>query len=283
MVSLPIRIIGSRTECQIMHPKNKIIMKSHIVKLLFFLAIIYILFISVNTAMGLIITKTGNTQFAFFGDTINYNYKIANNDGIDLHDVVLNDDHFGSIAVGDLRKGASWTHSLNHMIDEGDMPGPLTNKAFATGKKPDGSLVSSPVASWHVSLAIDGSLTVSIAPDNGSRKIGEKVTYSVSVKNKYPVTLTNLSITDAIYHPSAVALPITLNRTNLAPDKTAFGTVSYTVVQDDIRGPPLGITGYGSAKVTDTASAIARLPWWNPTNPDDQLAVGRSFITINVD
>jgi hypothetical protein len=258
-------------------------MKSHTVKLLFFLAIIYVLFISVNTAMGLTITKTGNTQFAFFGDIINYDYKIVNNDGVNLHDVVFNDDHFGSIAIGDLSNGASWTHSLNHRIDEGDMPGPLANKASATGKKPDGSVVSSSVASWHVSLSINGSLMVSIATDNGSRKIGEKVTYSVSVKNKYPVTLTNLNITDAIYHPSAAALPITLNRTSLAPNQTAFGTVSYTIVQDDIRGPPLGITGYGSAKVTDTASAIARFPWWNPTNPDDQLAVGGSSITINVD
>ena len=283
MVSLSIRIIGSRTICQIMHPKNKIIMKSHTIKLLLSLAIIYILFISVNTAMGLTITNTGNTQFAFFGDTINYDYKIVNNDGVDLHDVVFNDDNFGSIAIGDLRNGTSWTHSLNHTIDEGDLPGPLWNKALATGKKPDESVMTSPVASWHVSLAINGSMTVLILPDSSSRKIGEKVTYSVSVRNDDPVTLTNLSITDAIYHPSAIALPITLNRTSLAPNQTAFGTVSYTIVQEDIRGPPLGITGYGSAKVTDTASAIARLPWWNPTNPDDQLAVGRSFITINVD
>ena len=283
MVSLSIRMIGLRTVCRFIHPKNRIIVKSQTMKLQFSIAILLILLIFTNAAMGLTITKTGNTQFAFFGDTINYNYKIVNNDGVDLHDVVFNDDHFGSIAIGDLSNGTSWTHSLNHTIDEGDMPGPLTNKAFATGKKPDGSVVSSPVASWHVSLAINGSLTVSIAPDKGSGKIGEKVTYRVSVRNKYPVTLTNLSITDEIYHPSAIALPITLNRTSLAPNQTAFGTVSYTVVQEDIRGPPLGIAGYGSAKVTDTAKAIARLPWWNPTNPDDQLAAGRSFITINVD
>ena len=283
MVSLSMRMIGSRTISQITHPKNKIIMKSHTIKLLLSLAIIYILFILVNTAMGLTITNTGNTEFAFFGDTINYDYKIVNNDGVDLHDVVFNDDNFGSIAIGDLRNGTSWTHSLNHTIDEGDLPGPLGNRALATGKKPDESVMTSPVASWYVSLAINGSMTVLIAPDRGSRKIGEKVTYSVSVRNNYPVTLTNLSITDAIYHPSAIALPITLNRTSLAPNQTAFGTVSYTIVQEDIRGPPLGIEGYGSAKVTDTASAIARLPWWNPTNPDDQLAVGRSFIIINVD
>ncbi len=282
MASITLGMIGSRTSCQIMHPRNKIIIESYALKLLFLVAIIHILFISTNAAVGLTITKTGSTQFAFFGDTVNYDYKIVNNDGVNLHDVVFNDDHFGSITIGDLRNGASWTYSLNHTINEGDMPGPLTNKAFATGKKADGTSVSSPVASWHVSLAINGSLTVSIAPDIGSRKIGEKVTYRVSVRNRYPVTLTNLSITDSIYHPSAVALPIALNRTSLAPNQTAFGTVSYTVVQEDIRGPPLGIAGYGSAKVTDTANAIARLPWWNPTNPDDQLAVGRSFITIDV-
>ena len=54
----------------------------------------------------------------------------------------------------------------------------------------------------------------------------------------------------------------------------AIGTVSYTVVQEDILGPPLGIEGAGSAKVTDTAHAIARLPWWNPANPDVELAEG---------
>jgi hypothetical protein len=283
MVILSLSMIGLRTVCQFIHQKNKIIMRSQTMKLLFLVAVLYILFISTNTAVGLNLTTTGNTQFAFFGEIINYDYKIVNDGGVDLHDVVFNDDHFGSIAIGALSKGASWTHSLNHTIDEDDMPGPLTNKAFATGKKPDGSDVSSPVASWHVSLAINGSLTVSIAPDKGSRKVGEKVTYSVSVRNTYPVALTNLSITDAIYHPSAIALPITLNRTSLAPNQTAFGTVFYTVVQEDIRGPPLGITGYGSAKVTDTANAIARLPWWNPANPDDQLAVDESFITIDVD
>jgi hypothetical protein len=283
VVILSLSMIGLGKVCQFTHQKNKIIMKSQTMKLLSFVAIIYILFISANTAVGLTITKTGNTQFAFFGDIINYDYKIVNNDGVDLHDVVFNDDHFGSIAIGALSKGASWTHSLSHTIDKDDMPGPLTNKAFATGKKPDGSVVSSPVASWHVSLAINGSLTMSIAPDSGSRKIGEKVTYSVSVRNAYPVALTNLSITDAIYHPSAIALPITINRTILAPNQTAFGTVSYTIVKEDIQGPPLGIAGYGSAKVTDTAKAIARLPWWNLTNPDDQLAVDESFITIDVD
>ena len=134
MVSLPIRIIGSRTISQIMNPKNKIIMKSHTVKLLFLVAIIHILFISTNTVAGLTLTNNGSTDFAYFGDTINYDYKLVNDNGVDLHDVVFYDDHFGSIAIGNLNNGATWTHSLSHTINENDMTGPLKNNAWATGK-----------------------------------------------------------------------------------------------------------------------------------------------------
>ena len=105
MASLPIRIIRSCAICQIMHPKNKIIMKSHTVKLLFFLAIIHILFISTNTVAGLTLTNNGSADFAYFGDTINYDYKLVNDNGVDLHDVVFTDDHFGSIAIGNLNSG----------------------------------------------------------------------------------------------------------------------------------------------------------------------------------
>jgi hypothetical protein len=286
MVSISLGIIGSHTMCQIMRPKNKITMKSYITRLLFLVAIICILSISINTAVGLTITKgtiPANTHNAFFGDPITYTYKVTNNDGVILHDVAINDDKFGQITVGILGVGSSSTKTVSHTISESDFPGPLKNNALATGKRPDESQVISSIVSYSISLTIDGALTVSVFPDNASRSIGETVNYTIYVKSTYPVKLTNLTIIDSIYHPSAIALPITLNRTSLAPNQTAFGTVSYIVVQEDIRGPSLGIPGYGSATVTDTANAIARLPWWNRTNPDDQLAVGRSFITINVD
>ena len=252
-------------------------------KLLFLVAIIHILFISTNTAVGLTLTKTGNTQVAHFGDMINYDYVLKNDNGVNLHDVVFFDDQFGSIAIGDLNNGITWTHSINHTVNESDMPGPLRNKAWATGKKPDESVVSSPVVFWTVSLAIAGILAVDMAPDKGSRPIGGTVTFNISVTNTYPVTLNNLSIADAIYHPSAIALPITLDRTSLAPNQVAYGTVSYIVVKEDIQGPPLGIAGSGDAKVTNTVNAIARFPWWSPANPKVQFASGRSLSTINVD
>ena len=283
MTSLSVGMIGLRTVSQFTHPKNKIIMKPYIMNLQLLVSIILILFISTNAVAGLNLTKNGSTQNSRFGNMISYDYALINDDGVDLHDVVFTDDRLGSIPIGNLGAGTTWTHSISHRINESDMPGPLRNKAWATGKKPDESLVSSPVVFWTVSLAISGILAVDMAPDKGSRPIGGTVTYNVSVTNSYPVTLNNLSITDAIYHPSAIALPVTLDRTLLAPNQTAYGTVSYTVVQEDIQGPPLGIAGSGNAKVTNTVNATARFPWWSPANPEVQLAYGRSVSTINVD
>ena len=286
MVSRSLGMIGSHTLCQIMRPKNKITTKSHTMKLLFLVAIISILSISINTAAGLTITKgtiPAGLHLASFEDLITYTYKITNNDGVVLHDVVLNDDKFGSIAVGTLGVGAVWNHPITHTIGESDFPGPLKNKAWATGKKPDESVVTSPDVTYSVSLTIDGTLKVTVAPDTASRQIGETVNYTIYVKNTYPVKLTNLNINDSIYHPSAIALPITLDKTSLNPNEVASGTVSYTVVQEDILGPPRGTSGFGSPKVANTASSNARLPWWDPVNPDDQLAAGSSTNLIDID
>ena len=102
MISLSVGMIGLRTVCQFIHPENKIIMKSHIAKLQLSVAIMLVLLIFTNAAEGLTLTKTGNTQVADFGDLINYNYVLKNDDGVNLHDVVFFDDQFGSIAIGDL-------------------------------------------------------------------------------------------------------------------------------------------------------------------------------------
>ena len=199
---------------------------------------------------------------------------MTNDNGVDLHDVVFNDDRLGSISIGNLIAGAIWTQTISHTINLSDMPGPLVNNAWATGKKPDDSVVTSPTVQRTVIVGISGSLIVTVTPRWASRQIGETGIFDITVTSTYPVSLNNLTITDAVYHPSAIALPITLDKTSLAPYEVARGTVSYTVVQEDIRGPPLGIVGAGNAQVTDTAHSTARLPWWNSGNPDAELAEG---------
>jgi hypothetical protein len=267
-----------------MHPKNLIIMKSNTMKLLFLVAIIHILFISANpaAAAGLNLTKNGSTDFAYFGDDVTYDYVLTNEEVVNLHDVVFYDDHFGSIAIGDLDSGKNWTYSLTHTIDASDMPGPLKNNAWATGKRPDESVVTSPIATWYVSLTIAGSLFVDVRPSAAFRPIGSTVTYTVSVTNNYPVSIYNISLINRIYHPSAIVRWVGLNRLNLIPGQKATGTLSYTVVQEDILGPPHDIAGSGSPKITDMDDATGRLPWWNSTNPNAHIVAGGGYNTIDV-
>ena len=252
-------------------------------KLLFLVAIIQILFISTNPAAGLLnLTKIGSTDFAYFDDIITYDYVLTNEEGVDLHDVVFTDDHFGSIAIGNLNSGATWTHSLNHQINESDMPsGPLVNNAWATGKRPDESVVTSPIATWYVSVTISGTLPVDIRPSAAFRPIGSTVTYTISVTNNYPVNISNISLINTLYHPSAIVRWVGLNRLNLTPGQKATGTLSYTVVQEDILGPPREIAGSGSPKIIDRADATGRLPWWNSANPA-HIVAGGATNTIDV-
>jgi len=197
-------LIGSPTLDKFTHPKNKIIIQSYIKKLRLLLAILLILLISTNAVMGLTLTKTGNRQSAHFGDTVIYNYELKNDEGVDLHDVVFTDDHFGSIAVGNLANNAIWPKTISHVINASDMPGPLRNNAWATGKKPDNSVVTSPVVFWTVSLTILGSLVVDIQPQWAARPIGGTDTWTVTVTNGYHVTVSNLTIIDEVYHHSAI-------------------------------------------------------------------------------
>ena len=128
MISLSVGMIGLRTIRQFTHPKNKIIMKSHIMNLRLLVAIILILFISTNTVAALNLTKTVSTESSRFGNTIDYDYVLTNDDGIDLHDVVFTDDRLGSIPIGNLDAGETWTQTISHKINLSDMPGPLSEQ-----------------------------------------------------------------------------------------------------------------------------------------------------------
>ncbi len=282
MASLSENTWGLRAACQTQDLKGLLDINNSVIKLLFIIIVIHSLFISTDTASGLTLTKEGNTFSAIFGDIITYDYELVNDDGIDLHDVVFYDDHFGSIEIGDFANGATWTHSLNHEIVEEDMPGPLSNKAWATGKEPDESVVRSTNASWDVALGIEGSLYVSKNPNAAIPPVGTTVNYTILVKNQFGFTTNNITLNDLIYHPSAISISVPLNRTTLLPNEVALGIVSYTVAQEDILGPPQGVTGHGLPKMTDYANAIGYPSWSDPTDPNAQSVGGVVVKTIGI-
>jgi len=130
-------------------------MKSLMKKLLFLIIIANLLFISADVAMGaFVLTKTANPTSVSFGDTITYTYGLSNTGPTDLHNVVINDNKLGAIAVGNLSVGGSWSQPLTHKVGESDMPGPLRNTARATGLNATNGTVTSNSVTRSVTLDI---------------------------------------------------------------------------------------------------------------------------------
>ena len=107
-------------------------------KLFIILVITSISMMYIENVSAIKLTKIGSTDQAIFGDTITYGYEIKNDDGVDLHDVVLHDDRLGDIAIGNLSNGKNWDETINHKICECDYPGPLNNigsSLFSVGSR----------------------------------------------------------------------------------------------------------------------------------------------------
>ncbi len=270
--------VQSRTVCQINDSKNLRNINTRIKKLLLLVLIIHLLFISIDAAMALTVTKTGSTMSAQFGDTVVYDYKVTNNDGVNLTNVVFIDDRLGSISIGNLSAGGTWTHSISHKISVTDMPGPLVNNAWATGRKPNGADVTSTKKRWAISLGIGGSLLVTKMPDLVYVPMGGRVNYTIIVINPFSFDVNNITVDDVIEHPSNIFISVPLNRTNLAAGQTASGIVSYTSAQEDILGP----ADFHTPTIRNTAFANGYPPWASPSNPR-QTVSGVYALTIGID
>lgn len=143
----------------------------------------------------------------------------------------------------DLGIGEKKSHTISHSIIEEDYPGPLNNKAWATGKSSNGTSVRSNNASWEIALGFEGNLVVSKKADVVNVRIGDSINYTISIKNPNGFALKDISVQDRIYHPVGIGFDVPLNKTFLLPGESAVGTVKYTVTQYDIIGPPRDVPG----------------------------------------
>ena len=243
------------------------------------LFIMNLLFVFTEAALGLQLTKTGPGN-AFFGDTITYRYALTNNDGVDLTGIVIHDSQLGSISFGDLTAGSSGQKLVSHVINETNMP-KLSNTATAIGNKAGGGTVTSNPSSWAINLGFTGTLdlkkTPSDPPSYLGYPIGHNIVYTFEVTNKNGFAINDLSVDDVLYHPMAVDREVTLDRTTLLPGEKATGTVTYTVVQDDILGSPVDNPDK-YPWIIDYASASA-YPSWGGT----KKVAGISTFTVTVD
>src|SRR6478609_8276428 len=122
------------------------------------------------------------------------------------------------------------------------MPELMRNSATATGTPPTGSPVTTGPSTTVTPTPTGTGLTLVMsawistdANNDGKAGVGDKVTFSFSVKNTGDVTLTGLSIADQLVAPAGPAVSVTCPASTLAPGATVVCTSSaYTVTQADV-------------------------------------------------
>ena len=77
------------------------------------------------------------------GDTVTYCYNVTNTGGVNLTEVTVNDDTYGSVTLGTttLAPGERTEGTLTHVVVESDAPS-VTDTATATGTDPSGGTVT---------------------------------------------------------------------------------------------------------------------------------------------
>ena len=211
------------------------------------------------------------------GDTVAYDFRVVNTGNVTLTDIGVSD---AMVAVqggplATLEPGAedSTTFSAVYTLTQADIDaGGVTNTATATGTTPSGDPVTSvsddpanpddvdpdgdgnPSDPTVTTLAPDASmalLKVAVLDDGGDgfADIGDTITYNFTVTNTGNVSLSDLTIEDAL-----VAVDGTL--ATLAPgasDSTTF-SATYTLSADDLE----------SGSVTNTATVTGNSPSGDP-------------------
>ena len=219
------------------------------------------------------VTKTPQAATFVVGDAVKYDVKVTNTGNVPLTNVTVTEDLVGasfttSCAAATLAPYASKSCVVTYTATQADVDaGSITNKVHANGKDPSNVAVTEATATANVTSTAAPKLAVTKVVKSGAPvKVGDPVVWTVSVKNTGNVTLTNVTVTDAlagatIVTPCGFSTPIS----TLAPNATVSCDVSYGVKQADV----------DSGSVTNSATATGKPPFG--ANVSD---TGTSKVTI---
>ncbi len=184
-----------------------------------------------ETGLGISIAAPAT---AAVGDNINYTYTITNGDNVTLSGITLQDSLLGTIDLGgqiSLDPGATATATAVYTVAQSDLPGPLVNTATVSGTDPDGNTLTAS-ATATVELSYVASIQVTKVAQPTSAAVGDNVSYTYTIGNNGPVTLTDIALTDD--QLGAIDLG---GLASLVPGATATATVVYAVAESDLPGP----------------------------------------------
>ncbi|WP_144062722.1 DUF7507 domain-containing protein [Sphingobacterium paucimobilis] len=241
--------------------------------------------VEMTATPSLVIQKAvvSTNRLAAVGDIIRYEILVFNAGNVTLKDIVVTDANAtfpnNDGTVGTLLPGASKVIVANHILTQAELDaGVVLNQAIAKGKKPDGTNIPDQVSDNPLTvveddetvMVLDSKPMISVVKTYnkkpGALYVGDKLEFSIRVKNVGNVTLHDVQLRDENADVKNVA---TIPSLSVGEERTFV--VQHTVTTADMQ------KGY----VANIANAIGKDPQYrevstssksgNPVQPEDPI------------
>jgi len=193
-------------------------------------------------------------------ETITYVYTVTNTGETVLTNLSAVDNQLGKVPLGKVTL-APWektSGTLNKVITEQDLPGPLENTVTVTATDPSGAQVtdSDTVSLLEISFETAIELIKDVEPTEA--EVGDTLTYTYTIANTGDVAFTDLELVDD--QLGAITLPAKV----LGPGEKLTVTAKHVVTEADLPGPL-------SKDEDEERVIISEIAWaGTPASPDDE-------------
>jgi len=215
-----------------------------------------------QTSPGLVVVKTG-PEAVRLGDTVEYTVSVRNVGDVTLRNIRVRDALLGLDGViPSLVPGSSQSFAGAYgPVSEADLPGPLVNRVTASAEG-----VPTVEDSWSTAIETAPGLSIDKTGPVGPVRVGDTITYTITLANAGDVALTQIRVVDA-----KLGLDAAIG--SLAAGGSREFRVDYTVRDEDVGGD--GVvrnTAVASSPLTGEVEAswsvpVARVATASPT-PD---------------
>ncbi|MFT4051270.1 MAG: hypothetical protein QM677_03360, partial [Microbacterium sp.] len=215
--------------------------------------------VTVDQSAALTVVKSADVDTVDAdGDVITYSFTVTNTGTVTLTDVALTDPLTGGAVTltgwsgdeGILAPGESATGTATYTTTQADVDaGAVVNVATATGVTPDDESVT---AADPATVQVSSTPAITVEKTgvlDGDAVAGGTVTYSFTVTNTGNVTLTDVSLTDALTGGAVALAGWSGGEGILAPGESVTGAATYTLTQADVDA--------GSVANSATASGVS--------------------------
>ncbi|MGU3357678.1 hypothetical protein ACLBWJ_10540 [Microbacterium sp. M4A5_1d] len=224
-----------------------------------------------ENCVSIALEKTGvlaDGDHGVAGDTVDYAFTITNNGGVTLTDVTLTDPKPGLSSIrfgawpgapGVLDPGQSVPATATYTVTDADVAaGSIENVATATGTPPAGA----PVSDEAPALVALPDPVPAISLEKTGALVGDAIAYTFTATNTGDVTLTDVSITDALPGLSGISYGAWPGASGvLAPGQSVIATATYALTQAD----------RDAGLVENTATVVGTPPTGDAVTDEDEF------------